>query len=144
MLQFLPLPQLGEYALIGDSDKSNIYNIMQLPEDAQTLWSNLGDALRTLATPGDWATYQERTMQLTANPLVYNQAITDMRSELLRRKGKAKDEVKLKLAQLEAAYQQVQNVRIAELKSDWYSQWKRIQDMIRDLSTAYWQLHQSQ
>ena len=124
MLQFLPLPQLGEYAIIVEGDKSIFYNVAQLPEDARALWINLGDALRALAAPGQWVTSRP-PMELAAHPIAYDQAMSTLRSEMLRRKGKGREDTKLAIERLEAAYEQVQLVRTAELKPDWLHSGRR-------------------
>jgi hypothetical protein len=143
MLQFLPPPNLGEYAIITEGNNSTIYHISQLPEASHSLRLQLGDALRRLSAPGTWIEFEPNIMQLAADPRRYNQAVSHQRSEILRRRGQAREGAKQVLAQIEAAYEQANNIRIAEMKTDWDVQWKAIRRMARELAEAYYSLHHS-
>jgi len=142
MLQFLPLPHMGEYAIINSSKELTIYNIAQLPEAVQERWKMLNIALRNLAAPSQWVPHTTQH-QYCSDELSYHRHLTDMRGTSLKGKKPERDQAREFLAQLEDAHQQVTALHESWLKQDWLVQWKEITRMAQELAADYCAYHQN-
>ncbi len=145
MQQFLPPPQLGECALISEFGKpiqSNaFYSVSQLPTEAQALWRKINDALIALATPGNWMVWLE-IMSLTLWDL--ERALTDLRSQELSTKGNAHRKANASAEVLETIIKNTRGIQQAELRRDWLERWREVQQIAKELASAYWEYHNQQ
>lgn len=147
MLQFLPPPQMGEFAVIplGD-DKSAIYHIRDIHEEGQAIWQKLSNALQALAAPGDWIRFSflYATVSNLHGLLDYNHQVHETGSRIRTLKGKESQVTKETLATIEATRKCIVDLQQSLETSDWLIQWQNIQHMARDLALAYWELHRRQ
>lgn len=142
MLQFLPLPHIGEYAIIhGKQEAISIYHIEDLPERAGQVWQEMGRKLRELAAPGGWylhsemhsiCTREDRYQQVRAGIEAEQATQTDTRAQRATR---------MALQHLEEAHTQVLDVRQSWLKPDWLERWKDVSRMAQELSASYYEHH---
>ncbi len=144
MLQFLPLPHMGEYGIVKAGEKPVLYNIAQLPEAVQERWKALNIALRNLASPGGWVPHTAQH-QYSSHEASYYRPLTNKRSVLLKG-GKIESEQAQEshfLTKLEEAYQQVTDLRESWRKRDWLVQWKEIVRLAQELAADYCTYHQA-
>ncbi len=141
-LQFLPPPQLGEYAIILSAEADTTYNVRQLPAKSQTIWRELGDTLQALAAPGDWIRVTTLHAQCS-NLSDYQHMVETETAMILQSSGEERAKHETMLEQIHIARRHIEAIEQAELKADWLPQWKAIQRMAQELATAYWEHHQS-
>lgn len=141
MLQPLPLPRYGEYAVIGGKD-AKLYNSRQLDESARQLKSQLANALRDLGGESEWSAHNQ-VHAFCANELQYLAIRADLHADLLSSRGKQLQEIKTNLEKLEKAHHEVVTLRQSWLRPDWLYQWKEISRMAQELAANYYDHHQS-
>ena len=142
-LQFLPPPQLGEYAIVMGEEVDATYNVTQLPEQGQVIWRKLGDALYALAAPGQWIRVTALHAQCS-NPFDYQRMVEAETAMILQSSGEARAKHEIMLDEIHTARRHIEAIQQAELRADWSHQWEGIQRMAQELATAYWTYHQNQ
>lgn len=143
MLQFLPLPQIGEYGVIQGKKESaaSIYHIDDLPEPARLLWQEMGQKLRALAAPGGWYLHSEMHT-ISGNEERYQQVRAEIEAESLHQADtKTQKSARMALQRLEEARLQVLDVRQSWQKPNWLDQWKDITAMAQELTASYYEHH---
>lgn len=143
MLNYLPLPQHGEYAYVTQDDSLSTYSVLHLSLEARQRWANLGDALRRLAEPGAWPPFTERH-KLASNPVDYQKAINEIVTKERLVTGQAKADLRVRYVALEAARLSIESFREALSKPNWVEQWHEVQRMAQDLAHDYYEHHQHQ
>jgi hypothetical protein len=144
LLNSLPLPQHGEYAVIEDPDgKTFTYHILQLPLEARLHWIELGKAIRTLSAPLLWHQFDQYHRIAAYEPL-YDKQFQSLTIQHNLAIGNTKKELFMQLLLLKEAYTHITGLRTALQKPDWLQQWQEIQTMARELARHYWQYHQEQ
>lgn len=143
MLQFLPLPRLGEMGVVHDPELDHpcTYFIQRQPYEVQIQWFEMGKAIHELASPfAEWVLHNEGHA-LCASELNYNRIMTDLRSQLLITRGKKRQEIKTTIERLEIAHRDVVLLRQSWLKHDWLIRWGEIRAMAQQLAAEYWKFH---
>lgn len=143
MLNPLPLPQVGEYALVEgkDGDPLEYYHILQLPLMARHRWVQLGEALRKLSHPLLWPAFTERH-KLASDEGKFNEKMLSLKGQqrfALRRNEQ--ERLILQVASLGAAYMHIEELKKAIAKEDWHEQWLEVQRMATELSDDYYAYH---
>lgn len=143
MLNPLPLPQVGEYALIEKEYGGQLeqYHILQLPLIARHRWVELGEALRKLSQPLLWPAFAERHV-VASDEGKYNQRLLSLKGQqglFLRRKDR--ESLIIQEALLIAAYLHIEELKKAIEKEGWHEQWLEVQRMARQLSDDYYAYH---
>lgn len=149
MLQFLPPPHMGEFALIAKESPEPEragelahYTVSQLPELAQARWKALNMAIRSLASPGIWIPHAY-SHPYCADELAYLRITTDYRTLTLKGKRADREQAQALLTLLEEAHTEVAKMRQSWLKLDWLLQWREIKRMAQELAADYYAYHQS-
>jgi len=122
MLQYLPYPMMGAYALVSSVDREkqpffSIYSVSQLPEAAQKRWWHLMEALATLAAPSDWREHIP-LHKISANEWEYSVFVSNMQFLLENDEADIREKARTTLALGEKAYQCVAALRSSWLKQD--------------------------
>lgn len=147
--EMLPPPQFGNVGLTfhertpGERGWQR-YNLEALGEDAQALQQRLGDALRALATPGDWWPLTDLLLRC-ASP-GYRRTRAELQSHLLASRGKVREQIRAQLDELEIAHERYQTMRQArrQLPTEaWLERWAEVKAMAQQLAVAYWEAHQA-
>ena len=141
MLQLLPLPRVGEFALVASNGHLIHYHISQLPFEAQTLQTEMGKKLIDLARPGAWAIHND-FHAMSTREIGYQHLATDLRTNILQ--NVSRKEAKQALKMLENAHKDIANLRQSWLKKDWLDQWREIKLMMQNLAVAYATYHNAQ
>jgi hypothetical protein len=140
MLQFLPSPRTGQWAVVSENDRSEIYHISQLPEKALALQKSLRQTLIELGGNSEWISHTE-FHPLGASELHYQRLMTDLRSVVLRTRGKKQETAKQRIVKLEQAHNDIVKLRQSWLKADWLAQWAEVRCMAQQLADDYYQYH---
>ena len=145
LLNPLPLPQHGEYAIIEDPDGKIFTSaiILQLPLEARLHWVELGKAIRTLSAPLLWHQFDQYHSIAAYEPL-YDKQLQSLTIQHNLAIGNTKKELFMQLLLLKGAHTHITGLRTALQKPDWLQQWQEIQTMARELARHYWQYHQEQ
>ncbi|HTI15581.1 MAG TPA: hypothetical protein VL461_13615, partial [Dictyobacter sp.] len=124
MLQYLPLPNIGEYGLVFSTKEPTLYHISQMPDQMQKLWLNIGKKLRDLAAPGGWHNHNDLGPLCKDEKFFHN----------LMNSGPIEDALRTKLTE---THQHITDLRKSWQKDNWLSQWKEISNMVQELAEAY-------
>lgn len=144
MLQFLPPLNLGEYGMVDNGQGTQeIYNVTQLPEKSQDLWKNIMAAIHNLAEPfPEWIEHHPGHRE-SVSELHYNRFVTETRSQILKARGRQREEWKKTLETIEEGHKHVTKLRQSWLKPDWLEQWEGIKRMAQQLAADYHAFHLS-
>ncbi len=146
MLNYLPPPQMGEYAFVIERQrqKAQLYKITELPLETRQRWVELGKRLQALAAPSThWLTYTDKHL-IASDPVEYQRQLNQLTTEVHLTIGKTRSSLLTQQRILEAAFDDVHNLQLSLDAADWQEQWEGIQQMAKDLALAYWKHHQSQ
>src|SRR5579883_1386970 len=146
LLSPVPVPQLGEYALVENMrGELQTYHILSLPLAARQRWIALGEKLKQLSAPLMWPAFTERH-QIASNELVYQRELAALETQqrLALPNSQARMDYLLRAAQLKAAHIHIEELRKALDQTDWLDQWHEIQHMVQDLADDYYEHHQAQ
>lgn len=147
MLQFLPPPRIGEFALLPRPGREAInekvhYTIAQLPNQAHELYLKLCSTIVELAEPGQWIPFAN-AHRLCVSELEYMHLVTGLRAILLKGTKDERENAKRNLYLLDEAHKEVVAIRSSWLKPDWLVQWNEVRRMAKELAKAY-QAHHEQ
>jgi hypothetical protein len=144
MLNPLPLPQHGEYALVTEPGAEEVtpYYILELSLEARQRWAALNDAITRLSEPLKWPLYTERH-KLASDEIAYHNELHSLNVRRQLAIGTTKDELVIQAISLEAAHMHVEELRKALLQPDWLQQWQEVQRMARQLAYDYYDHHQA-
>lgn len=140
LLNPLPLPQHGEYAMIEHEGYLKVYSINVLPLEARQRWAKMGEALRALASPGLWPKSDQRHF-LASRPIEYQRVINQIAIRAKFTTGAEQAQTLTSYALLEAAKIHVDELRTALRKPNWLAQWQEIQRMAQELAGDYYEHH---
>lgn len=142
MLNPLPLPQHGEYALVQDEQGFLIYSIMALPLEARQRWVTLGEALKKLSSPLLWPAFTDRH-QIASNELLYNRELAKLNTQqsISLPGGKTRVEHLIKTAQLQAAHSHIKELSQQLEKETWLEEWEEISVIAHTLAWDYYTYH---
>ncbi|MBO0777218.1 MAG: hypothetical protein J2P37_00120 [Ktedonobacteraceae bacterium] len=130
MLQFLPLPRHGEYAVV---DKV-LYSMHDLTEG--TAKEKLGIAIKDLAGESQYHTHTT-THQICASELHYQAMRTSLYSDMFSGRRKERQEAKQQLDLLDKAHHEVVILRQSWLRHDWLHQWQEVRTLAQKLASEY-------
>ncbi len=137
MLQFLPHPQIGEYAIILGGDRgAEIYELKHLSKYARQLWQRLDRALRELAMPGVWYAHSDSHVLCTSETQ-YQRTLSELEQIITSRPAKETRSARQAHTGLVQAYAQVLNVRASWQREDWLIKWEDIKKMAQELTGIY-------
>lgn len=142
MLTPVPLPGLGEYALIPHNEKEELVllKLKKLPPEAQKRWKSLAEAIIALTAPAQWELFIEAHRRV----LHYEQELQLLEEQARIAPNKTKQEHLQKIALFIAARTQMEEVRASLNKPDWEQRWREIQIMTQDLAGDYMDYFQQQ
>jgi len=143
MLQLLPPPQLGEIGLVPSGDDLHAYHVGQLGDHGQTLWREMSEALRTLASPGDWHAHWELT-PLCYDDHSYQTLVDELSAKILHTSGSEQQDARNLMESLAIVRLQAKAVQSSLEKPDWFLRWADIHHMAQALATSYYELHLQQ
>jgi len=129
LLNPVPLPQHGEYAIIEHPDgEIFIYHILQLPLEARLHWIKLGNAIRTLSAPLLWHQFDKYYVIAADEPL-YQKQLQSISIQHSLAIGTAKEELFMQAWLLKEARIHIAGLHTVLQKPDWLQQWQEIQAM---------------
>lgn len=143
----LPPPGYGERALVWRDGGWQTRSIEQLGEDARELQAKMAAKLRELVAPSDW--YQW-TPELDAchDPVQYQRMRQDLHSQLLKKHGSEREQVRSQLMLLDTARNQALAIEALQDRREregdkWYDGVQEVIVMARDLAALYWEAEQA-
>lgn len=139
----LPPPAFGERALVWhDSNGWQVRSIEQLGQDARDMQEQMAAKLRELVAPSDWYVWSAE-LDACHIPGEYQRMRDDLRSELLRKRGKEREQVRASLMRLDSARNQA--LALEALRDRQQREGKQWTDgvlevivMARTLAAHYW------
>jgi len=145
ILNPLPLPQMGEFALVvlDKEQEARPYHILSLPLEARQRWVALGEKLKELSSPAGWPGFTE--WHKVASNNVECQHVTDtlsLRSHLTT--GKAQADLFMQEAMVRGSRMSLQRMLEMLKKPNWLEQWQEIQRMAHQLALDYLEYHLQQ
>lgn len=143
MLNPLPLPQHGEYALVMESDREEVaaYYILELPLEARQRWVALNEAINRLSEPLKWPQFTQEH-RLASHEVEYQTRMQAFKTgPKLALPTHVLNEIIAEHVALEAAHIHINNLRSALKKPDWRQQWQGVQTMARELARDYYSHH---
>lgn len=143
MLNALPLPQLGEYALVEHEGILVPYHILKLPLEARQRWVQLGEQIKELSSPLLWPAFREYH-QIAADDIEYTRTINSIETQSKIAIGNKRMELILQGGLIQGGRIHIDQLRKALNKETWLQQWQEIQRMARDLAHDYYEYHQRQ
>lgn len=139
MLQFLPLPRHGEFAMIKGKDTA-LYTHHDLGDQGTTLKIKLGEAIKDLGGRSEWGTFND-IHSYCASELHYMAVKRDLQAHILNARGRVRKEAQESLKKLEQAHNNVIALRESWLRPDWLVQWSEIRRMAQELAKDYYEHH---
>lgn len=140
MLQFLPLPRHGEYAMIGLGPDVKLYAHPDLGEKGTALKVNLGKTIIELSGGTPWGTFSD-VHALCVSELKYTAIKRNLHVDILNSRGKVRKEAQENLIKLEQFHKQVVDLRQSWLRPDWLEKWAEVRSMAQELAANYYQHH---
>lgn len=143
--EVLPPPQIGELGFVrAELDGQRGWRHIPLDtlgEAGAELQQRLAAAIRALA--GQIDTWQPITKALAscADP-GYRQVKSAFHSRLLATRGKAREDVRVALAELETAQKLYRAMQVARRRYDretWLARWEEVRQMAQQLAAMYWE-----
>jgi hypothetical protein len=140
ILQFLPLPRNGEFAIIKDGAEAAIYAFHDLDRQEKKLKEQIKQSILDLAGDSKWAVFNE-AHEICASELEYLSIRSDLLTDAINGRSNVRKQAKDLLAKLEQAHTDVVALRQSWLRPDWLVQWQEVRRMTQELAANYYEHH---
>lgn len=143
----LPPPTFGERALVWHNDGWQARSIEQLGENARELQASMATVLRDLVAPSDWYLWSPE-LDACHDPAEYQRMRQDLQSELLRKRGNERKQVRQALMQLDTLRNQALAIEASMDRREiegkkWLDAVWEVIKMARVLAALYWDAEQT-
>jgi hypothetical protein len=142
----LPPPGFGERAIVWRDDGWQTRSIEQLDSGAIELQARMAAKLRELVAPSDWYEWSPE-LDACHNPENYRRMRQNLHSELLRKRGYEREQVRQQLMRLDTLRNQALAIEALQDRREregdtWMQGVQEVIEMAQELAAQYWAAEQ--